>query len=76
MARIIRTSPNKQKKLSLRVVLSLLLFLQIQIPNAQNVTQAPEQTASFQDANQSSFHLALARHKHNHTALLLPEKGN
>jgi len=77
MARIIRTIPTPRKNLSLRVVLSLLLFLQIQMPNAKDVTPAPSPNVTLKVQNHPSAHLALSQPQElDAEDLLNPEEAN
>ncbi|MBK0404226.1 hypothetical protein I5M27_14615 [Adhaeribacter sp. BT258] len=72
MARIIKTTPKNQKRLLLKAGLSIFLFLQIQMPNAAEVSIKKLNHWSFElcrqakntccmKANNTTGHLAMAR---------------
>ena len=61
MARIIRTTPNSRKRVSLRVVFSFLLFMQIQLPDAREA-QTPKVTdLSFHLASKAMPHITITK---------------
>ena len=63
MARIIRTAPKNRKRVSLRVVFSLLLFMQIQMPNAREIKTAKITDLSFYLATKQSPQISLLKHE-------------
>ena len=60
MARIIRTTPDLRSKVSLRVIFSFLLFMQIQMPNAHGVKQEKVTDLSFYLAAKKAQQISLA----------------
>lgn len=60
MARIIRTNPKIRRRVSLRVVMSFLLFMQIQLPNAREIRKEKVTDLSFYLAAQKAQPVSFA----------------
>ena len=60
MARIIRTNPKIERRVSLRVVFSFLLFMQSQLPNARVAPEEKVTDISFYLSAKKAGHLSLS----------------
>ena len=76
MARIIRTNPKIQKRVSLRVVFSFLLFMQIQLPNAREIREENVTDYSFYLAPEKTQQISLKEKEAEFPANLLALKAN
>lgn len=76
MARIIRTTPKSRKRVSLRVVFSFLLIMQIQLPNAHEANPAKTTDLSFYLAGKATPHISLTAEKAKPADLTSAPKAN
>ena len=76
MARIIRTQPKPRRRASLRVIFSFLLFMQIQLPNAQEISEEKVTDHSFYLAPKKTQQLCLVEKESEHSATMLAFKAN
>ena len=76
MARIIRTNPKSQKRVSLRVVFSFLLFMQIQLPNAREIRNEKVRELSFHLTAEKTQQVSLKQKEADFPATTLAYKVN